>query len=61
MSEKPTSVIQHLVGAVVRQHEALPPDHPRRRPTLPRLRFLELDLDEPAVEPANLNSENDHA
>jgi hypothetical protein len=30
-----------FASAVLREHQALPTDHPRRRPTLPRLAFME--------------------
>jgi len=33
-----------LLSSAVRQRELLPPDHPRRRPALPRLRCLELPI-----------------
>ena len=29
-----------LSAAIARQHDSLPPDSPRRRPTMPRLRFM---------------------
>jgi hypothetical protein len=32
-------------GALVRQWDSLPPDHPRVRPTLPVLRFLAADAE----------------
>jgi len=36
-------------AAIVRQHQGLPPDSPRVRPTLPRLRWLELAVGTAAV------------
>jgi hypothetical protein len=49
-----------LAGTIVRQHESLPPDSPRRKPSLPRLCCLESDPDQPE-QPAEPTAEEGRA
>jgi hypothetical protein len=53
----PQQALQGLISAAARQRECLPLDHPRRKPTLPRVRFLEQESQDPqvsAVDPAEV-------
>jgi len=37
----PQSHAHNIINGILNRHQALPPDHPRHRITLPRCRFLE--------------------